>query len=126
MRQELNILFITYSAYTVLQDSPWITRAMWVGLSILILKFTPEYSRQLIMAILTWNVIDAFMNISKNEGDNKCTSIVSILKNALTGEKVLEQNLKEKESMSSFSQPPMDELIPPRDSTSTQPSMVVQ
>lgn len=126
MRQELNILFITYSAYTILHDSPWITRAMWVGLSILILKFTPEYSRQLIMAILTWNVIDAFMNISKNEGDNKCTSIVSILKNALTGEKVLEQNLKEKESMSSFSQPQMDELIPPQDLTSTQPSMDVQ
>lgn len=126
MRQELNILVITYSAYTVLQDSPWITRGLWIGISILILKFMPEYSRQLIMAILTWNVIDAFMNISKNEGDNKCTSIVSILKNALTGDKVSEQNLKEKELMLSSSQPLTEELIPPQDSTSTQPSMVVQ
>lgn len=119
MKQELKILFATYSAYNAFSDKPWIARALWIGLALIVLKFMPDSAKYFVMVVLTWNVIDALMNVSKNEGDDQCTSIVSILKNALTGKKVPEESLVEKDLTSSSSQPQMEELTPPPDLTST-------
>lgn len=126
MKQEIKILMATYSAYNVFSDKPWLARAMWVGLALFVLKFMPESAKYFVMVVLTWNIIDALMNVSKNEGDDQCTSIVSILKNALTGKKVPEESLHEKDSMSNSSQQLTEESTPQQDSMSTQQSTDAQ
>jgi hypothetical protein len=126
MKQELKILFATYSAYNAFSDKPWLARALWIGLALVVLKFMPDSAKYFVMVVLTWNIIDALMNVSKNEGDNQCTSIVSILKNALTGKKVPEESLTEKDLMSNSSQQPTEESTPHPDLMSTPPSTDAQ
>jgi len=126
MKLELSILGITYIAYVALQDVHLVRRILWILFPIVVLRFEPDKTRALILALITWNILDAFAFFSKNDDMYKCTHTASISKNETTEDNVLWPSLPEKVSMSSSFPQLTVESTPPKDSMSTPQNMDAQ
>ena len=129
MRNELILAVVVYLAYILFRELNLVVHVGYTLLTFIVLRFFPDNCKTLVQATLLWQIfdlIDAFVIGSKYEDEYKCTRTASISKSETTDDEVPHQNLSEKDLQSSSSQPPMDELTPHEDSTSTHQSTDAQ
>jgi hypothetical protein len=112
MIQELVLALVTYLAYIIFRELNVLVHISYTVFAFIILRFFPDKCRTLVQVTLLWHVfelIDAFVIGPKYDDEYKCTRTASISKSEMIDDEMQEPSLNEKDSLSSSSQPQMEE-----------------